>query len=63
MRCDITTAEAMMFAAAIHEALEASDTEMPHMVILTTATRVNFKSDDLYDDVLRIVKELTSDER
>jgi len=64
MRNDITTAEAMIFAVAVHDAVEAVDPTptMPSLVIMETATRVDFKADDIPSQVRRIVNNLTNGE-
>lgn len=57
---DITRAEAMVFAVAVHEAVKAVNPTMPSLVIMETATRVDFKADDLPSQVWNIVDELTN---
>jgi hypothetical protein len=63
MECDITTTEAMIFAVAVYDAVRAADPVMPSLVIMETATSVDFGSDTLPEDVLRVVRRLTSNER
>lgn len=54
---NITIAEAMTFAVAVHEAVNATNPVMPSLVIMKTAVRVDFKGDiDL--QVRRIIGEL-----
>lgn len=62
MKNDITTAEAMVFAVAVHEAVNEAKPVMPSMVIMAAVTRVDFSSDTLPEDVRRIVEQLTERE-
>jgi hypothetical protein len=63
MECNITTNQAMIFAVAVYDAVRAADPVMPSLVIMETATSVDFGSDTLPEDVLRVVRRLTSNER
>jgi hypothetical protein len=59
MRFDITVAEATLFAVVVYDAVKAADPVMPSLVIMKTASKVDFGSDTLVEDVKRVVKELT----
>ena len=61
MRTDITTAEAMIFAVAVYDAVKVVDPTAPSLVIMETATRVDFKMDDIPSQVWRIVNELVGE--
>lgn len=56
---EITRAEAMIFAVAVHDAVKAVDPITPSLVIMETATRVDFKANDIPAQVRQIVIELT----
>ena len=59
MEMNITAAEAMIFAVAVHEAVNASIAEgLQCMTIMETAARVDFKSDTLSEDVRVVVDRL-----
>jgi len=60
MRNDITTAEAMIFAVAVHDAVKAVDPVTPSLIIMETAARVDFKADDISSQVWEIVNHLAS---
>jgi len=57
---NITRSEAMIFALAVREAVEAVNPVMPNLTIMWTAMLVDFKADDIPAQVIRIVNELTS---
>ena len=61
MLSDITTNEAMIFAVAVHEAVNEANPVMPNVVIMETATKVDFASDTLPEDIRRIVAQLTEE--
>ncbi len=55
MECDITTAEAMMFAVAVHEAVNEAQPKLPTMIIMDVASKVDFATDTMAEDVQRLV--------
>ena len=59
MKNDLTTAEAMIFAVAVYDAVKAVDPITPSLIIMEAASRVNFKADDIPSQVWKIVNELT----
>lgn len=59
MNDECTRAEAMVFAVSVHEAVNSANPVTPSLVIMETATRVDFKSDDIPTQVRKIVGELT----
>lgn len=59
MKSDITIAEAMIFAVAVHDAVSAVRPITPSLIIMETATRIDFKADNIPSQVWRIVNELT----
>ena len=59
MRDDILTAEVMLFAVAVYDAVKKADPILPSLVIMETVTRVDFKTDDIPSQVYQIVNELT----
>lgn len=58
MNDECTRAEAMIFAVAVHEAVNSANPVMPNLVIMETATRVDFKSNNIPAQVRKIVGEL-----
>ncbi len=58
MNDECTRAEAMIFAVSVHEAVNAVNPVTPSLVIMETASRVDFKSDDIPSQVRVIVGEL-----
>jgi hypothetical protein len=62
MKNDLTTAEAMIFAVAVYDAVKAVDPTTPSLIIMETASRVDFKADDIPSQVWAIVHELTNGE-
>lgn len=58
MNDDPTLNEAILFAIAIHEVVNRLDPVMPNVVIMETASKVDFASDTLAEDVRRVVEQL-----
>ena len=59
MNNNLTTAEAMIFAVAVYDTVKEIDPSTPSLIIMETATRVDFKADDIPSQVWKIVNELT----
>lgn len=58
MNDELTRGEAMIFAVAIYDAVTAAKPMMPSLVIMEVATRIDFKSDNIPEQVLLTVETL-----
>ncbi len=63
METNIAMAEVMIFAVAVHEAVNDTKPTMPSVVIMEVASKVDFASDTLAEDVRVLVNTLVTEEK
>lgn len=63
MQTNITTDEAMIFAVAVHEAVNDAKPVMPSLVIMHVATKVDFASDTLPEDIRELVDQAVTEDK